>query len=266
MRGLPWAAVGSGRPIVVLAGLSPTTGVDGDGFVRATLSPVRKLADRRRLIAINRRNGLSDGLTMATLAGEHADAFRDFFDGPVDIVGASTGGSIAQQIAADHPDVVRRLVLLSSACRLGPLGRELQAQAARELRAGNTKQAVAGIARALVEPDGPLTRGLARAAEGFGGLIGPRLLGGPIAIADLVATIDAEDGFDLADCRNAIAAPTLIVAGGRDRFYSPALFNETARLIPNSQLVIFPGRGHIGVTRDRKALAHIEGFLSWNRG
>jgi pimeloyl-ACP methyl ester carboxylesterase len=32
---------------------------------------------------------------------------------PVHVVGISTGGSIAQQSAIDHPLVVRRLVLLS---------------------------------------------------------------------------------------------------------------------------------------------------------
>jgi hypothetical protein len=38
---IPYAAVGSGRPVVVLAGLSPGVGVAGDGFVRGVLAPVR---------------------------------------------------------------------------------------------------------------------------------------------------------------------------------------------------------------------------------
>jgi len=35
----------------------------------------------------------------------------------VDVVGMSTGGSIAQQLAADHPATVRRLGLISTAGR-----------------------------------------------------------------------------------------------------------------------------------------------------
>jgi pimeloyl-ACP methyl ester carboxylesterase len=54
----------------------------------------------------------------------------------------------------------------------------------------------------------------------------------------------------------------LIVAGAQDRFYGSALFRETAALIPGSDLVLLPGRGHLTVTFDRRARARIAGFLS----
>lgn len=254
MGSLPWAAVGSGSPVVVLAGLSPSTGVQGDGFVRSVLAPVRQLENRRRLLALNRRPGLPGDLTMARLAQEHAEALRAEFDQPADVVGVSTGGSIAQQLAAEHPDTVRRLVLISSACRLGPTGRDGQAAMAAELRAGRDRQAAAVAAAALVPWAGPVARGA-------GWLAGRRLLATPAARADLLATLEAEDEFDLARCAGQITATTLIVAGGRDRFYSPALFAETAALIPRSRLSVFARRGHISVARDRRALAQIAGFL-----
>jgi hypothetical protein len=68
MGRLPWAAIGSGRPVVVLAGLSMATGVNRDGFVRSVLTPVRRLADRRRLFAVNRRADLAADLTMSAIA------------------------------------------------------------------------------------------------------------------------------------------------------------------------------------------------------
>ena len=123
MGNLPWAAVGSGPPVVLLPGLTPVTGVAGDTTVRVMLAPARELARERRVFAVNRRAGLPVDLTMSDLAGEHADALRSFFGGPVDVVGLSTGGSIAQQLAAEHPDTVRWLALLSTACRLGVIGR-----------------------------------------------------------------------------------------------------------------------------------------------
>ena len=254
MAGLPWAAVGSGPPIVVLAGLAPSTGVASDGFVRSVLAPVRQLADHRRLFAVNRRAGLPSDLTMSRLALEHADGLRAQFGSPVDVVGVSTGGSIAQQLAAEHPDTVRRLVLISTACRLGPTGRTMQAEMATELRAGRVRQA-GGVAMAGLLPwAGPVARGI-------GWLAGPRMVRTPPARADLLATLDAEDEFDLATCAGTIEATTLIVAGGRDRFYSPELFTETAALIPGSRLSVFDRRGHISVAQDRRALAQIAGFL-----
>ena len=38
---------------------------------------------------------------------------------------------------------------------------------------------------------------------------------------------------------------------------------ETHALIPDSRLALFPKRGHIGVTRDRRALAQLAGFLNF---
>lgn len=72
---LPWAATGTGPPVVVLSGLWITAGVDNDRFARSILSPVRSLADRRRLYALNRWAGLPGDLTMAGLAEAHAAAF-----------------------------------------------------------------------------------------------------------------------------------------------------------------------------------------------
>jgi pimeloyl-ACP methyl ester carboxylesterase len=41
-----------------------------------------------------------------------------------------------------------------------------------------------------------------------------------------------------------IAAPTLVIGGEEDPFYSPELFRETAAGIPNARLVLYPGMGH----------------------
>lgn len=256
MGAIPWAATGAGAPLVVLAGLSPQTGVASNRFVRATLMPVRQLAARRRIFVLNRRSHLAAGLTMSVLAAEYAEALRAHFSEPIDVIGLSTGGSLAQQLAADHPDVLRRLVLISTACRLGSVGRSMQAQVGTALRAGRIREASAIAAAGLLPRAGRLARGV-------GWLAAPRVIPDAAAAADLASTIEAEDGFDLAACRLPILAPTLIIAGGRDRYYSLALFEETAGLIANCQLRVYPKKGHLAVVSDRNARAHIEGFLAW---
>lgn len=252
---LPYAAVGSGRTVVVCAGLWPTTGVDSRQLVRGAIIPLRRMVGRR-VVVLNRRPNLPPDVSMGELASEYADAIRSDLGAPVDVLGTSTGGSIAQQVAADHPDVIRRLVLLSTACRLGPLGRDVQSRVAECLRAGRYRSAAATM-WADIAP-----RGFRTFAGGLGWAAARHVVVDAAAAADLAATLEAEDGFDLAQCSKAIQAPTLIVAGGRDRYYSRELFAETAALIPNSQLRLFGRRGHMTVMNDPRAQATVAGFLS----
>ena len=185
---------------------------------------------------LNRRADLPLGLTMAMLAAEHADAMRGEFGEPVDVLGLSTGGSIAQQLAADHPDVVRRLVLISTGCRLRPVARLAQRRVAARIRAGAARQALAVMAAELVPP----WRGRYIAAV-VASALGPRWFPAE-DLRDMAITIDAEDSFDLAECP-AIASPTLLIAGGRDRFYDLAILEETAALIPGCRLSLHPDAG-----------------------
>lgn len=256
----PFAAVGDGPPVVIFAGLSPSTGVDSDVVVQGALGPVLSLANSRRLVVFNRRPRLSRGMTMAELAAEHADALAEAFARPVDLVGESTGGSIAQQLAADRPEVVARLVLASTACRLGPLGRQLQRKVGQAVRAGQRRRALAIAAAGLVPP----RRGKSAAAA-VAWLTAGRIVKDDGDWADLATTIEAEDDFDLTRCAAPVRARTLIVGGVDDRFYSPGLFAETARLIPNSRLRLVEGRGHITVLRDPDVRRDIAQFLSQPR-
>jgi pimeloyl-ACP methyl ester carboxylesterase len=59
---------------------------------------------------LNRRGELPVGM-MPMLAAEHAEAMGGEFGEPVDVLGSSTGGSIAQQLAAACPARLRVLVL-----------------------------------------------------------------------------------------------------------------------------------------------------------
>jgi pimeloyl-ACP methyl ester carboxylesterase len=251
-----FASVGDGPPLVVFAGLSPSTGVDSNVVVQGALGPVMPLATSRRLVVFNRRRRMPRGMTMAELAAEHADAVAEEFALPVDLMGESTGGSIAQQVAADRPEVVARLVLASTACRLGPLGRDLQRKVGQAVRAGQRRRALAVAAAGLVPPH----RGQTLAAA-VGWLSAGRIVKDDGDWADLATTIEAEDDFDLAHCAAPIQARTLIVGGAEDRFYSPSLFAETARLIPNSRLLLVESRGHITVLRDPSVRREIAEFL-----
>lgn len=170
------------------------------------------------------------------------------------MLGVSTGGSIAQQLAADHPETVRRLVLVGTGWRLSETARRLQMRVARHVRAGDAARAVASMAVDVVFFHGEsLARLLTPFASPFAGRLGD--------LGDLATTIEAEDRFDLARCNGTIRAPTLIAAGARDRFYPRPLLEETQRLIPGSIVRTVPRRGHLTVMSDARLTATLRGFL-----
>ncbi len=247
-------SLGTGPTVVYLPGLSTHHGLPTGVGRWVERREVKAYARRHHIWWMQRPAGLPVGTTMADLADAYADVLRDTFDHPVDVVGFSTGGSVALLLAADHPEVVRRLVLLSAACRLGPVGRDEQRDLAGLLREHRTRDA-----GALLLSLAATRRTARRALSALGWLLGPVLFRADPG--DLLVTIDAEDDFDLTARLPTIAARTLVVGGGRDRFYGTDLFRETATGLPQGRLLLHPGKGHIGAHTCRESVLYVLRFL-----
>ena len=102
-------------PLVVFSGLSPEH-ANPTGLARQfQLQTLKPFAKHFTVYAVNRKPGLPAGSTIKDLADHYTEAIAHQFPGPVCIEGISTGGSIAQQFAIDHPHLVRRLVLAATA-------------------------------------------------------------------------------------------------------------------------------------------------------
>lgn len=84
----------------------------------------------------------------------------------------------------------------------------------------------------------------------------------PADPSDMLVTIDAEDVFDASADLHRITAPTLVIAGDRDRNYTPGLFRETVRRIPGARLCRYPGKGHLGTVTHRRVADEIRRFLA----
>jgi len=255
--GLPYLGVGKGPPLVVLSGFTAEHANPTGAARRFSLRPLVPLARQFSVYLVNRKPGLAPGSSMEDLAGHYAHALERAFTGPVAVAGISTGGSIAQQLAIDHPHLVGRLVLVAAACRLAPTGRRMQRDLARYTVAGQPRRAWAATGPEL-------------AATTAGGylytvllwLFGPRL--NPEDPSDMLIVSDAEDGFDAAPRLHRITAPTLVVAGDHDRNYTPELFRETAERIPGAWLRLYPGKSHasIATLRYKPAVCEILRFLA----
>jgi pimeloyl-ACP methyl ester carboxylesterase len=252
--GMPFLSLGSGPPLVVLAGITPNHEPPRGADRRFQARQLMLFAASRRVWWVNRRPGLDPDASMADIAADYAKAMLLRFDEPVDVLGQSTGGSVALQLAADHPAVVKRLVVVSAAYRLGEEGRDSQLRVADNVLDGRPRAASAEAMRMLAAGSRS-----GRLFAGLGWLVGRAFL--DHATADMITTIRAEDGLDLRNRLADIVAPTLVIGGERDAFYSAELFRETAAGIPRGRLALYAGRGHLGTTMDPRFVPDVLSFL-----
>ncbi|MCU1414903.1 MAG: hydrolase [Microbacteriaceae bacterium] len=251
---LPHFHEGSGAPLVVVPGLSGRRGTPARLRQWMLHQEVADFVGDRAVWSIDRRHDLEPGISIAEIAAEYAQTIDTLFDEPVDIMGISTGGSISLQLAADFPHLVKRLVLVSSAHRLSDHGRATQRAVAVLLRKGHARKA-AGLFLANTG-----STKLDHVLRGWAGMLAPRVVVGHLD-PDLLATLDAEDGFDLEARLEGIEAPTLIAGGENDRYYSSELFERTSERMPHAQLSIYPGAGHLGTQGDPRLAREILTFL-----
>ena len=236
-NGLPYKRAGYGpHPLVIFQGLT------FEHKPQAVMLMMYKfLENDYTLYGVLRKPGMPHGYTLEDMADDYAVMIREEFGGPVDVLGISTGGSIALHFAADHPDLVRRLVIHSSAHTLNDTAKQLQLDVARLAQRGQWMKAWAVLVGAIY-PQAGLGKWLAQPLVWLSaGLLS---LNAPKEPTDLIVTVEAEDKLAFKDRLAEIAAPTLVAGGENDPFYTPTLFRETADGIPDAKLCLYENMGH----------------------
>ena len=79
--------------------------------------------------------------------------------------------------------------------------------------------------------------------------------------SDTLAVLRAEDAFDAEPSLGHVRAPTLVLGGTADAFYSEELVRRTAEGIPDGRAVLFPGKSHMYVAGSAVPAAVGLGFL-----
>lgn len=200
----------------------------------------------------------------------HADAVARFIrglvdehgTGPVHLFGNSMGGAIAMNVAADHPDLVRTLTLVSPAVpdlrplvsrmsdpRLalaylpvigGPVRRRLAAVPVEERVLQLLKLVFADINRV---PQSRKDEAAAEFAERARMVwANPALARSTIGLFRSWLVPRSKSMWTLAP---RITAPTLVVWGADDKLVTVRKAPRTARLIPRGRLLVLPRTGHV---------------------
>jgi pimeloyl-ACP methyl ester carboxylesterase len=205
----------------------------------------RRYARAFRVYVIGRRSPLPPDCSTRTMAADYARALQGRI-GPCHLVGISFGSLIAQHLAAEHPEVVRQLVLAAGGHRLTSPGRErvehwltlARDERWRELYLDTAAATFHGVRLGLY-------RSLLR-------LSGGRVAGRPRRPEDFIRSAEAALAHDATPWLGAIRSPSLIIGGIEDQLVPPVVLREMAEHIPGARLRMFAGTGH-GVFAERKA-------------
>jgi pimeloyl-ACP methyl ester carboxylesterase len=240
--GHPFARIGTGtRPVLSIPGMGFTAKPLGPRQARLSWRAWIPEAAAHDLVFhdIGRRGDFPPGTTAEAIADDYAAIIRAHFDGPIGVMGISSGGVYAMWLAIRHPDLVDRLLLGYTGARLEPEARELTIRFATRMLERRWRSAYAILAPLVLPGPRPL-------AAALGWTLGPRLLGRPEPLDVLPVDIDAELAHDARPHLGAIRCPTLVVSAGRDRFYPPAITAELVAGIPGARHVDFATANHGG--------------------
>ncbi|WP_037463991.1 alpha/beta fold hydrolase [Shimazuella kribbensis] len=253
----PYLCFGEGPPLVVLRGIMPSN-ENSKGIARwAELRMLKPYAQHFTVYSISRRPELPSGTTIADLAEDYAEAIQSEFSCPVDILGFSTSGTIALQLAVDHSVLLRRLIVAGTAFKLGQIGKEVQRKYAESLIKGRYREASKSLAPILAKSK------IGQCMMGTTMWI-TEPLGRAEQYTDMIVTLAAEDTFDIGDRLKEIAVPTLIIGGEYDFVYPLELVVQTAKQIPQSQLIIYPKCLHNHIFTHKRFIPDTNVFLLKN--
>lgn len=96
------------KPLIMIQGLS-TRSINGAAVSLAYM--YRIFAKEYKVYLFDRRKNIPDNITVRDMASDIAKAMDELEISNADVFGVSQGGMIAQYLAIDRPDLVRKLVL-----------------------------------------------------------------------------------------------------------------------------------------------------------
>jgi poly(3-hydroxyalkanoate) depolymerase len=157
----------------------------------------------------------------------------------VDVLGVSFGGAVAQQLTLDNPHRVRNLVLVSTMCGLGavpgnPLALAVLATPLRYYSPAFLRLTAKMLYGSATDVNGELLRDQANARRAR-----------PPSLWGYASQLTAISGWTSLPWLHHLQNPTLVLAGDADPIVPSINARILAHRIPNSELELVHGAGHL---------------------
>lgn len=154
----------------------------------------------------------------------------------ISYVGLSIGGMVGLWLAANHPERIDRLVLMTTSAHPDPTGAFVQ-RAATVRAAGTTEVVADAVVARWFTP--PWSESHARLVDGFREMIGATPAEGYAACCEAISR------FDLRDDLSKIVAQTLAIGGAQDPAIPPEHQRAIAAAVPGAKLEIIEDAAHL---------------------
>lgn len=248
---MDYVTFGSGpRALVILPGMSllPVT-PNADAVAAAYAS----FAGTHTVYLFDRKRDVCPGYTVSDMADDTAAAMRALGISDADVFGASQGGMIAQLIAARRPELVRRLVLGSSAAFMCPRAAAVMQRWHDLAVAGDRRELNRDVFR-RVYSDAYRTayRDAFHALED---------LGGPDDLARFAILASACLSFDSRASLPAVRCPVFVIGSRNDETLFPESSEYLAEAL-GAPLYLYDGYSHAVYDEAPDYREHLSGFFS----
>jgi 3-oxoadipate enol-lactonase len=238
-RKLYYERRGSGEPLLLIQGMTGNHMHWGEPFLSLIEPDFDAIYYDHR--GIGRSAAVSDPFSIEDLADD-AIALLDLLDvETAHVMGVSMGGMTAQELALRHPERLRTLTLgctFAGGPDSTPTDPAVVMRLGELFMAGKIGEAFAEGLRFNVSPEFIADeRNIAPFRK-----IAEEL---PMELPIMMAQLQAISSHDTTARLHEISAPTLIVHGSADQILPVANAHHMAGLMPDAQLEIFEGVGHL---------------------
>ena len=238
--GLPYTKIGDKPSIYVeLEGLTyknePASGIP----LKQSIKSHKILAKEFTIYIVGRKPNLPEDYTFDNIAEDYGNMIRNEFKKPVIVAGLSTGGQIAQYLAANHPDTIEKLIIISAAYKLSNEGKKIEGKSAEYFKQGKYGKSLANMI-SLIYSSGFKSVLM----KIFVRLIGKLFIGKIEYPNDCLVEFKGDIEMDFKDRLKEIKAPTLLLSGEDDIDYAAVDVKLMGDIIPNAEVILYKDYGH----------------------